>query len=134
MTTSTRIRLALVSMGALLVVHLLDSLRTDPEATFPGVLLAPQAVLGIGGTVLALALEVRGDRRARPVAVTVAALVAIGFVVVHGVPVASARTEPYWGDGSADVYQWVGVSAVVLAAAATITTARRPVRSAASAR
>lgn len=124
MTTPTRLRLALTGLTVLLVVHVLDSLRTDPEATFPAVLLTPQAVLGVGGALLAIALDVRGDRRARPLATWVAALVAAGFGIVHGIPVATEVTEPYWGDGSADAYQWIGVGAVLTAAAATIWSAR----------
>jgi hypothetical protein len=125
--TSTRLQLALGGLAALLVVHLLDSLRTDAEAEFPGVLLTPQAVLGIGGAIVALVLERRDSPAARRVAVVVAGLIAAGFVVVHGLPVASERTEPYWGDGRADVGQWAGLLAVLGTAAATIVLARRDV-------
>lgn len=121
-----RLQLALAALAALLAVHLLDGLRTDPEATFPGVLLTPQAVLGIGGALAALALDRRGHRSARPLAMVVAGLVGAGFVLVHGLPFESERTEPYWGDGSADTLQWLGLLGVLSAVVATMVLARRP--------
>lgn len=124
--TSTRLQLALGALAALLIVHLLDGLRTDDDASFPAVLLSPQAMLGIGGSVAALVLERRRHAAARRLAAIVAGLIALGFVVVHGVPFASDRTEPYWGDGSADATQWVGLAAVLTAAATTITLSRSP--------
>lgn len=123
-TRSLRLQLALGALAALQVVHLLDSLRTDDDASFPRVLLTPQAVLGIGGAVTALVLERHGYRLARRLAAVVAGLVGLGFVVVHGVPFASDRTEPYWGDGSADAAQWLGVLAVLAAAGATLALVR----------
>lgn len=119
-----RLCYALAGLATLQLLHGLDSLRTNPEATLGSELLSPQAVLGIGGALLSVVLEVRGSRRARPLAFTTAALVATGFLLVHLIPVASERTEPYWGDGTADIVQWAGFIAVLLAAAATIVLVR----------
>ncbi len=38
-------------------------------------------------------------------------------------------TRPYWGEGSADVLQWLGVSLILACCAATATLARRLPRS-----
>ena len=52
------------------------------------------------------------------------AAVALGFLLSHGIPVESARTKPYWGDGSADVVQWLGVGLVWAGCAAVFVAAR----------
>ncbi len=122
--TSLRLQMALAVLAVGQVVHDLDGLRSDPAESFPGILLTPQAALGIGGALVALWLEARGDRRARPLAIVTASLVALGFVLVHGLPFAKGPIQPYWGDGSADVGQWSGLLVVLIAAAATIQLAR----------
>jgi hypothetical protein len=53
-------------------------------------------------------------------------LVALGFVLSHGIPVESARTEPYWGDGSADIVQWLGVGLILACCAAIAALLLRP--------
>lgn len=116
--------LALGGLAVLQTLHLLDSLRTDDTTSFPGVLLSPQGVAGIGGTVLALVLVARGHAWGRPLALTAGVLVALGFVVVHGLPFASDATEPYWGDGSADALQWLGVLSILATAAVVVRLAR----------
>jgi hypothetical protein len=54
-----------------------------------------------------------------------AALITLGFVLSHGIPVESERTEPYWGDGSADVVQWLGFSLILACSAITAVLAWR---------
>ena len=81
-----RIVLGLGALAALQVLHLLDELRTDETAGLADVLLRPQPILGIGGTLVALVAVRRGSRFGRPLALTSAGLVALGFVLSHGVP------------------------------------------------
>ncbi len=103
------------ALGVLVVIqilHLLDSLRTDSETTFPTVLAEPQGVAGVGGTLLALVLVGRRHPWGRTLAMLAGVLVSVGFLVVHVLPFSSAFTNPYWGDGSADALQWLGVVAI----------------------
>jgi len=126
--TIPRLPVALGMLAALQLVHLLDELRTDDDASFPGVVLTPQAVLGIGGAVVALRLVARRHRNANRIAGIVAILVAAGFALSHGLPVETARTEPYWGDGSADLLQWAGVLAILTTAAIVVSGAVQAAR------
>jgi hypothetical protein len=115
------------ALAALLVVQLLhglDELRTEEGATFLGTLADPGTILGVTGNVVALVAAVRGVSWSKPLAVATGVLVALGFVVVHGIPTASDATAPYWGDGSADALQWTGVIAVWIACAAVVVAAR----------
>ena len=87
-----RIALGLGALALLQALHLLDELRTDQTADLAGVLLRPQPILGVGGTLAALVAVRRGARIARPLALTAAGLVALGFVLSHGTP--SSRPAP----------------------------------------
>ena len=48
-----------------------------------------------------------------------------GFLLSHGIPAETARTKPYWGDGSADVLQWFGVGLIWARRATVAVCARR---------
>lgn len=127
MTTTERTQRLVVALGGLAVLqslHLLDELRTEEDRTGWTALVSPQAWLGIGGTVLALWAVRRGRAWGRPVALATAALVGLGFLLTHGVPWAAGPTEPYWGDGSADVLQWAGVIGVWVACVLVFVRAR----------
>lgn len=125
--------LVLGALALLQALHLLDEQRTDPSTDFAEVVLRPQPIIGIGGTVLALVAVRNRAQIARALAFTVSGLVALGFILSHGIPAETARTEPYWGDGSADVLQWLGVASILACCAAAFLLARRlPARSAAS--
>ena len=110
-----RVVLGLLALAALQVLHLFDELRTDETADLASILLRPQPILGIGGTLAAAVAVRRGSRYGRPLAFTAAGLVALGFVLSHGVP---GGSEPYWGDGSADALQWLGVTLILACCAA----------------
>ena len=111
--------LALAALAVLQALHLLDELRTDEATDLAGVVLRPQPVIGIGTTVLALILVRRGSALGRTLALWTAGLVALGFLLSHGIPAETARTKPYWGDGSADALQWLGVG-LIWACCATV--------------
>ena len=104
--------LALAALAVLQALHLLDELRTDEATDLAGVVLRPQPVIGIGTTVVALILVRRGLALGRTLALWTAGLVALGFLLSHGIPAETARTKPYWGDGSADALQWLGVGLI----------------------
>lgn len=117
MTDAVRRRLviALLLLFDVQLLHGLDELRTDPDATLLSVLLAPQGLAGLAGTLLTAAVVARrwapwDVRLARLTAV----LVALGFVIVHGLPWATPATAPYWGDGSADIIEWAGVIVILV--------------------
>jgi hypothetical protein len=116
---------ALATLAVLQVVHLLDELRTDEASDLAGLLLRPQPIVGIGGTVLAAVLVHRGAPLGRMLALWAAGLVALGFLLSHGIPAETARTKPYWGDGSADVVQWLGVGLIWACCATVVVFARR---------
>ena len=67
----------------------------------------------------------RGAPLGRMLALWAAGLVAFGFLLSHGIPAETARTKPYWGDGSADALQWFGVSLIWACCATVATFARR---------
>ena len=91
---------ALATLAVLQVLHLLDELRTDEASDLAGLLLRPQPIVGIGGTVAAAVLVRRGAPLGRMLALWAAGLVALGFLLSHGIPAETARTKPYWGDGT----------------------------------
>ena len=129
MALKDRTALALAALAALQLLHLLDDLRTDETADLAGIFLRPQPVIGIGGALAALILVRRDNPLGRTLALTVAGLVAFGFVLSHGFPEDTGPTHPYWGDGSADALQWLGFSLILATCAATATLARKLPRS-----
>jgi hypothetical protein len=120
-----RTALGLAALAVLQFLHLLDDLRTDAEADLASILLRPQPILGIGGTIAAFVAVRRGAPIGRTLALVAAGLVALGFVVSHGSPAEVGPTKPYWGDGSADALQWLGVTLILGCCAYIAVFARR---------
>jgi hypothetical protein len=85
----------------------------------------PQGIAGVGGALLAAWLVARGNAWGPRLAVASASLVAVGFAIVHGVPVEVGPTSPYWGNGSADLIQWLGVGSIWVCCTLVIVSARR---------
>ena len=117
--SSTRVRLILgmAALAVLQLFHLLDVLRYDNTASFPGVLVDRQAIIGMGLTVVAFLLLVRRHPAARLVTIMAAAVVAVGFVIHHGIPAhIDGVTNPYWtaADGNrADWIRWTTVLMII---------------------
>ncbi len=133
---ATHLRLGLmICTGALAVlqlVHLLDVLRYDASASFPGVLADRQAVIGIGLVSAAFALLALRQPAARAMTYTASIIVAVGFVLHHGIPVAiDGFTNPYWtpADGNrADWFRWTTVLVLIALGIYTAVTALRAPR------
>ena len=119
-----RLGAALAALALFQVLHLLDELRTSEDPSGLAALVAPEAFAGIGGALFALWGVRRAKSWAPTLAVVTAVLVSVGFLLVHGLPWASERTEPYWGDGRADILQWTGVLAIWVTSIVVVAWAR----------
>jgi hypothetical protein len=111
------------ALAVLQLVHLLDVLRYDDTASFPGVLADRQAVVGIGLASMAFLALVLRHPPARVMTIVASAVVALGFVLHHGIPVHFAGlTNPYWtsADGNrADWFRWTTVLVIIVVGAFT---------------
>lgn len=107
------------------VAHSLDALRYADEATFPGVLTDPLALLGIGSAAGAFALVAARRPSGRTAALLAGAAVALGFTLYHGIPFDLGVNNPYWDlDGTrADAIQWATVVGAIVAGLWTAHTA-----------
>jgi len=133
-TPRVRIRLlaGMATLAALQLVHLLDVLRYDATATFPGVLVDRQAIIGIGLATTAAVLVALAHPAARLLTITASAVVAVGFVLHHGIPVVvDGVTNPYWTPAAgnrADWFRWTTVLVIIAVAVFTGITAWRAPR------
>lgn len=116
-TVRRRLLVGTAALAVLQLVHLLDVLRYDDTASFPGVLVDREAVVGIGLASVAFVLLVRRHPAARVMTIAASAVVALGFVLHHGIPVHLAGlTNPYWtsADGNrADWFRWTTVLVII---------------------
>lgn len=132
LSVRSRMLVGAAALAVLQFVHLLDVLRYDDTASFPGVLVDRQALIGIGLTSVAFVLLVLRHPAARSMTITASAIVAVGFVLHHGIPVHFAGlTNPYWtfADGNrADWFRWTTVLVIIAVGAFTGTTAWRTPR------
>jgi hypothetical protein len=112
---------------AALVLNLVvfDDLRTDATATVAGTFLAPQHLTSILAGLLAVVLLAVGHRKARRVAVTIAWIEIVAFAFFHAIPVEIGPSKPYWGDGTGDALQWVGLALILGLSVAMVTVDRR---------
>lgn len=114
MTSKPTDRLA-PALTSLFVLQFLHGLAPAPE---------DQPVEGgwtglIGGVVFLVATAVawywvrRGDERGRSLAYVLGLAIPAGFVLYHAAWFSTPLTNPYWGDGSATLLQWISVVAVM---------------------
>src|ERR687890_571737 len=112
---------------ALLVLNLVlfDDLRIDPSAGLLETFTKPQHLSSLVAVLLAAGLVAFKHRTAARVAAVVAWLEIAAFTFFHVVPVEVGPSKPYWGDGMADVLQWVGLLSILAVSAAIVRVARR---------
>jgi hypothetical protein len=114
----TQLLVALVALALVQVAHIVDELRWSSTATFPSVLFGERN--GQLGIVLALVgfLAVATRLEYAPQLAAVAGgVVAVGFVLYHGIPFDLAVNNPYWGpSGHADAIRWLTVLTAIAVA------------------
>ncbi|MCU1428175.1 MAG: hypothetical protein JWL83_2175 [Actinomycetia bacterium] len=117
------------ALAVLQLVHLLDTLRYDDTASFPSVLVDRQAAIGIGFVTVAFFLLIIEHPSARTTTIGASVVVAVGFVLHHGIPVViGGVTNPYWTakDGNrADWFRWTTVLVLIALGIWTATSAWR---------
>jgi hypothetical protein len=123
-------RLLLGLAGALLALLTLnlavfDDLRVDSSAGVLETFTKPQHLSSIVACLLVVALLAVRHRSAARVAVIVAWIEIAAFTFFHAIPVEVGPAKPYWGDGTGDALQWVGLLAILACSAAIVGVARR---------
>jgi hypothetical protein len=123
-------RLLLGLTGALLALLVLnlavfDDLRIDPSSGVLETFTKPQHLSSLVAVLIAGALVAFKHRSAARVAVVVAWIEISAFAFFHVIPVEVGPSKPYWGDGMADLLQWVGLVSILAVSAAIVHVARR---------
>src|SRR3954454_2535926 len=111
----------------LLVLNLIvfDDLRVDASAGLVETLAKPQHLSSLLAVLVAGLLLAFQHRSAARVAAVVAWIEIGAFTFFHLVPVEVGPSKPYWGEGTGDTLQWVGVASIVAVSAAIIGAAGR---------
>src|SRR5919112_3666085 len=123
-------KLLLGLTGALLALLILnlavfDDLRIDPSTGVLETFLKPQHLSSLVAVLIAAALVAFKHRFAARVAVVVAWIEIAAFTFFHVIPFEVGPSKPYWGDGTGDALQWVGLLSIIAVSAAIIGVARR---------
>ena len=119
---------------ALLILNLavFDDLRIDPSAGVLETFTKPQHLSSLVAVLIAGALVAFKHRSAARVAVVVAWIEIAAFTFFHLIPFEVGPSKPYWGDGTGDALQWVGLLAIIAVSAAIVRVARRSSKAAAT--
>src|SRR4051795_402116 len=123
-------RLLLGLTGALLALLILnlavfDDLRIDSSAGVLDTFAKPQHLASLVAVVIAGVLLVFKHRSAGRVAAVVAWIEIAAFTFFHLLPVEAGPSKPYWGEGTGDTLQWVGVVSILAVSAAIVGAVRR---------
>src|SRR4051812_13946439 len=112
---------------ALLTLNLavFDDLRVDPSAAVVETFTKPQHLSGLVAVLIAGILLAFKYRSAARVAAVVAWIEIAAFTFFHLVPVEVGPSKPYWGEGTGDALQWIGVAAILAVSIAIVRVARR---------
>jgi len=107
---------------ALLILNLavFDDLRLDSSAGVLDTFTKPQHLASLVAVLLAGALLAFKHRSAARVAAVVAWIEIAAFTFFHLVPVEAGPSKPYWGEGTGDTLQWVGVVSILAVSAAIV--------------
>jgi hypothetical protein len=111
---------------ALLTLNLavFDDLRVDPSAGVLETFTKPQHLSGLVAVLIAGVLLAFKYRSAARIAGVVAWIEIAAFTFFHLVPVEVGPSKPYWGAGTGDALQWVGVAAILAVSVAIVRVAR----------
>jgi len=123
-------RLLLGLTGALLALLILnlavfDDLRIDSSAGVLDTFAKPQHLASLVAVVIAGVLLAFKHRSAGRVAAVVAWIEIAAFTFFHLLPVEAGPSKPYWGEGTGDTLQWVGVVSILVVSAAIVGAVRR---------
>src|SRR3954449_4534766 len=112
---------------ALLILNLavFDDLRMDPSAGVLETFTKPQHLASLVAVLIAGALVAFRHRSAARVAMVVAWIEISAFSFFHVIPVEVGPSKPYWGDGTGDTLQWVGLLSILAVSAVIVHVARR---------
>jgi hypothetical protein len=124
-TSGSPHRLLLGLTGALLALLILnlavfDDLRIDSSAGALDTFTKPQHLASLVAVVIAGVLLAFKHRSAARVAGVVAWIEIAAFTFFHLVPVEAGPSKPYWGEGTGDTLQWVGVVSILVVSAAIV--------------
>lgn len=111
MTTDRKLLIGTAALALVQLAHLLDVLRYGDDASFPGVLLDPLGLVGVGSAAAAFVALAAGRRYGTTLALVAGGAVAVGFTLYHGIPTDLGVNNPYWGSSGsrADAIQWLTV-------------------------
>src|SRR4051812_11230092 len=129
--TAGRLLLGLTgALLALLIVNLavFDDLRIDPSAGVLETFTKPQHLASLVAVLIAGALVAFKHRSAARVAAVVAWIEIGAFTFFHVLPFEVGPSKPYWGDGTGDALQWVGLVSILAVSAAIVGAVRRTAR------
>jgi hypothetical protein len=117
------------ALFALLTLNLavFDDLRVDPAAGFVETFTKPQHLASLIAVLVAGLLLASRHRSAVRVAAVVAWIEIAAFTFFHLIPVEVGPSKPYWGDGTGDTLQWVGLLSILAASACIVRAARRSI-------
>src|SRR3954449_167940 len=112
---------------ALLILNLavFDDLRIDSSAGVLETFTKPQHLSSLVAVLIAVVLLAFKHRSAARVAAAVAWIEIAAFTFFHLVPVEVGPSKPYWGDGTGDTLQWVGVVSILAVSVGIVAVLRR---------
>jgi hypothetical protein len=122
-------RLLLGLTGALLALLTLnlavfDDLRIDSSAGVIETFTKPQHLSSLVAVLIAGVLLAVKHRSAARVTAVVAWTEVAAFSFFHLVPLEVGPSKPYWGEGTGDILQWVGLLSILAVSAAIVGLAR----------
>src|SRR4051794_18793259 len=129
-TQNNRSGLLLGLTGALLALLTLnlavfDDLRIDSTVGVVETFTKPQHISSLIAVLIAGVLLAFKHRSAARVATVVAWIEIAAFTFFHLVPVEIGPSKPYWGEGTGDTLQWVGLVSILAVSAAIVRGGRR---------
>src|SRR3954471_17795368 len=115
------------ALMALLILNLavFDDLRVDPSAGVLETFAKPQHLSSLVAVLIAGVLVAFRHRSAARVAMVIAWIEISAFTFFHLIPVEVGPSKPYWGDGTGDPLQWVGLVSILAVSVAIVRVARR---------